>query len=141
MKKLMKFVLIVGFVFGGWALAAASLHVVRAPGTMAWGYIPLNVQLVPKNTLTFRETYVDTTKWSVADVTAHSTFVDRLHQANKLDLVKQAMETPAPVSVTVNKKPAAPANTAVSTPAEDPKPAASAQPQPTSIFDFSDQKK
>lgn len=141
MKKLMKFVLIVGFVFGGWALAAASLHVVRAPGTMAWGYIPLNVQLVPKNTLTFRETYVDTTKWSVADVTAHSTFVDRLHQANKLDLVKQAMETPAPVSVTVNKKSAAPANTAVSTPAEDPKPAASAQPQPTSIFDFSDQKK
>ena len=38
MRKFIKFVLIVAFVFGGWALAAASLHVVRAPGTMAWGY-------------------------------------------------------------------------------------------------------
>ena len=28
-KKLIKFVLVVAFVFGGWTLAAASLHVVR----------------------------------------------------------------------------------------------------------------
>jgi hypothetical protein len=140
--KLVKFVLTVGFVFGGWALAAASLHVVRAPGSMAWGRIPFNVQLVPKNTLTFKETYIDTTKWSVADVTAHPTFIDRLHQANKLDLVKQAMETPAPVSVTVVKPAAAaiPAKGETTVAAPEPKPAASAQPhQPTSIFDFSDQ--
>jgi hypothetical protein len=151
MMKFVKFVFVVGFIFGGWALAAASLHVVRAPGTMAWGYIPLNVQLIPKNTLTFHETYVDTTKWSVVDASAHPSFVDRLRQANKLDLVKKAMETPAPVSVTV--KPVTPATPA--TPATvvaeggqngghatvDPKPAASAQKQqPTSIFDFSDQK-
>ena len=145
MKKFIKFVLIVAFVFGGWALAAASLHVVRAPGTMAWGYIPVKVQLVPKNNLTFRETYVDTTKWSVADVTNHPTFIDRLQQANKIDLVKKAMETPAPVSVTVN--PAAPANNAVgaSNDTQAAKtvsstagatPATNAQ-QPTSIFDFS----
>ena len=149
MMKFVKFVFVVGFIFGGWALAAASLHVVRAPGTMAWGYVPLNVQLIPKNTLTFHETYVDTTKWSVVDATAHPSFVDRLRQANKLDLVKKAMETPAPVSVTV--KPATPAATPAAVVAEggqgggsatlESKPAASAQKQqPTSIFDFSDQK-
>src|SRR3982750_1719179 len=66
-KKLIKFVFVVALVFGGWALAAASLHVVRAPGTMAFGYVPLKVQLITKNAITFRETYVDTTKWSVVD--------------------------------------------------------------------------
>jgi len=146
MMKFVKFVFVVGFIFGGWALAAASLHVVRAPGTMAWGYIPLNVQLVPKNTLTFQETYVDTTTWSVVDASAHPSFVDRLRQANKLDLVKKAMETPAPVTVTVNPPQPAEAVAGMqggSGATVDPKPAASAQskPQPTSIFDFSDQPK
>lgn len=98
MKKLIKFVFIVSFVFGGWALAAASLHVVRAPGEMGCAKVrvPFNVQLVPKNSLTFKDTYLDTRKWTAADVASHPAFVDRLHQANKLELVKQAMETPAP---------------------------------------------
>src|SRR5438445_5640364 len=86
-KKILKFAFIVAFVFGGWALAAASLHIVRAPGSMVRGYIPLNVQLIPKNSLTFKDTYVDTTKWSSADVANHPCFVDRLHQADKMDLV------------------------------------------------------
>ena len=70
MKKLIKFVLVVALMFGGWTLAAASLHLVRAPGTMAFGYIPFKVQLITKNAITFRDTYVDTTKWSVADAQA-----------------------------------------------------------------------
>jgi hypothetical protein len=120
-KKLIKFVFVVALVFGGWALAAASLHVVRAPGTMAFGYVPFKVQLITKNAITFRETYVDTTKWSVADRNAHKGFVDRLEQLNKSDLA------PAP---------AADAH-AAATPAEIQK----ATPQTTetpqkSIFDF-----
>jgi hypothetical protein len=87
-KKLLKFVFIVGFVFGGWALAAASLHVVRAPGSMLHGYVPLNVQLVPKNAVTFRQTYVDTTKWSLADYDANKDLVARLEQVNKSNLVE-----------------------------------------------------
>src|SRR6478609_798989 len=86
-KKLTKFVLVVALMFGGWALAAASLHLVRAPGTMAFGYVPFKVQLITKNAITFRDTYVDTTKWSVADAQAHQDFVNRLDQLNKSDLV------------------------------------------------------
>jgi large subunit ribosomal protein L7/L12 len=86
-KKLLKFVFVVALVFGGWALAAASLHVVRAPGTMAFGYVPFKLQLITKNAITFRETYVDTTKWSVVDADAHKDFVNRLEQLNKADLV------------------------------------------------------
>ena len=149
MKKMMKFVVIVAILFGGWALAAASLHVVRAPGTMAWGKIPLNVQLIPKNALTFRETYVDTTKWSVADVEAHRSFVDRLYQVKKQELVKQAEETPAPAHA---KTPQSAGETPVSlqsdlpvstTVAEAPKAASSTakKAEPTSIFDFSSPKK
>ena len=130
MKKLMKFVFVLTFVFGGWALAAASLHVVRGPGTMLWGYVPVNVQLVPKTNLTFNETYVDTTKWSAADVAAHPAFVERLHQANKSDLVKQASERPAPVT------PAAmPAQASARATEPVPAPVTSA-PAPKSIFDY-----
>src|SRR4051812_2293191 len=86
-KKLTKFVLVIALMFGGWALAGASLHVVRAPGTMAFGYIPVKVQLITKNAITFRETYVDTTKWTVVDAEAHKDFVNRLDQLNKSDLV------------------------------------------------------
>src|SRR3954464_3293180 len=92
-KKLTKFVLLVALVFGGWALAAASLHVVRAPGTMAFGYVPFKVQLITKNAITFRQTYVDTTKWAVVDADAHKDFINRLDQLNKSDLVAHVKPT------------------------------------------------
>lgn len=130
MKKLIKFVLIVAFVFGGWALAAASLHVVRAPGSMCRGLIPTRVQIIPKNTLTFHDTWIDTTKWNAADVAAHPVFVDRLQQADKLDLVKAAMQKPAPSEAQAS---AAPTPAPVTT---DKAPAAPAPPAPKSIFDF-----
>ena len=107
MKKLIKFVFVVGLVFGGWALAAASLHVVRAPGSMAFGKVPFTVQLLTKNAITFRETYVDTTKWSVADLDSHRDFVARLEQVNKADLV--AHLKPASDAHASAKAPAAPA--------------------------------
>ena len=130
MKKLTKFVLVVALMFGGWALAAASLHLVRAPGTMAFGYIPFKVQLITKNAITFRDTYVDTTKWSVADAQAHQDFVNRLDQLNKSDLVahiKPAADAHASAAPTPSK--------AVEAPKASPQ-ASSETPQ-KSIFDFS----
>ena len=128
MKKLLKFVVIVGFVFGGWALAAASLHVVRAPGTMVGGYVPLNVQLVPKNSITFRQTYVDTTKWSVAEYQANKDFVARLEQVNKSALVEHAKgSAPSATDAHASAKPSP-------TPAA---PSASTEKDQKSIFDFS----
>lgn len=126
MKKLLKFVIVVALVFGGWALAAASLHVVRAPGTMAFGYVPFKLQLITKNAITFRETYVDTTKWSVVDADAHKDFVNRLDQVNKSDLVAHV-------------KPAADAHASAAKPAEVQKTApqaASTETAQKSIFDF-----
>lgn len=137
MKKVLKFAFIVAFVFGGWALAAASLHVVRAPGSMCWGYIPANIQIVPKNALSFRETLVDTTKWSSADVVNHPVFVDRLHQANKMELVKEAMERPSPADTTASAVPQHETPTVNAAPMPTPAPAAPAAPPQKSIFDFS----
>jgi outer membrane biosynthesis protein TonB len=134
-KKVLKFALIVAFVFGGWALAAASLHVVRAPGSMCWGYIPANIQLVPKNALSFRETWVDTTKWSSADLANHPAFVDRLHQANKMELVQKAMETPSPADTTASAVP--PPHNAPAVSSEPTATPAPATPPQKSIFDFS----
>jgi hypothetical protein len=136
-KKLMKFVLIVAFVFGGWALAAASLHVVRAPGTMCRGVIPANLQIIPKNTLTYKDTFVDTTKWSSADVAAHPVFVDRLQQTNKMELIKQAMEKPAPSEAQASAAPqGTPAVSIDKAPTAPVAPAAPAPPAQKSIFDF-----
>ena len=135
MKKLIKLVLVVAFVFGGWALAAASLHVVRAPGSMCLGMIPTKLQIIPKNTLTFKETWIDTTRWNAADVAAHPVFVDRLQQTNKMDLIKEAMEKPAASEAQASAAPTAPAPP-TATVTEKASSAPAAPPAPKSIFDF-----
>lgn len=145
--KLCKFVFMVAFIFGGWALAAASLHVVRAPGTMLWNKVPVNIQFVPKSNLTFKNTFIDTTKWTVADVEAHPAFVARLQQANRTCLIEQAEKTPAPAQATASatftgrhQPVPAPAPTRTTEPQPTP-PADSTstqeKPKPRSIFDFS----
>lgn len=67
MKKLILFVVFL-FLIAGWALAAASLHVVRTAGP-----IPKvgGLALVPKDRLTYRETWLDVTTWTDAQVAAH----------------------------------------------------------------------
>jgi hypothetical protein len=67
MKKLFLFVMFL-MLIAGWALAAASLHVVRTAGP-----IPKvgGVALVPKDRLTYRETYVDVTAWTDEQLAAH----------------------------------------------------------------------
>jgi len=121
-KSLLKFVIVVGLMFGGWALAAASLHVVKSPGSMIYGKVPFNVQLVTKNNLTFHDTYVDTSKWSVSDLDAHKDVVARLEQTNKTDALAHLNST----ATADARTPAHPAPTA---PAPTDKPS-------KSIFDF-----
>ncbi|MFI5380027.1 MAG: hypothetical protein ACHRHE_12080 [Tepidisphaerales bacterium] len=79
--RLFVFLLLVG----GWALAAASLHLVRTPGA-----IPKlgMLHVVPKANLTYAQTWLDTTKWTSADLDNHSVFKHRLEDAGKLDWVK-----------------------------------------------------
>lgn len=64
----------------GWTLAAAALHVVIVPGESA-GEGDLTVLVIPKNRLSFAETYVDARAWSAADVPSHEALVSRLIEA------------------------------------------------------------
>ena len=67
MKKLFLFVTFV-MLIAGWTLAAASLHVVRMTGP-----VPKvgRIVLVPKERITFRQTYVDVSGWSAEQLAAH----------------------------------------------------------------------
>ena len=55
-------------------LTALSMHVVRAPGKVAF---------VPKSQLTLIDAYVDTTNWTANDMNEHDALVKRLAQAGK----------------------------------------------------------
>jgi hypothetical protein len=74
MKALFK-LFVFAFLLGGWALAASALSLVRSPnGECAMG----RLTLMPKEHLTFRQTWVDTTKWTDADAAAHPYIATRL---------------------------------------------------------------
>jgi hypothetical protein len=68
----------------GWGLAALSLHVIRTPGDMP-------IRLVPKERFDYRDTYVDTTKWTIDDVTQHPALVSKLLRVGKGDLLKHVV--------------------------------------------------
>ena len=149
MKKFLKFIVVTAFVLGGWVLAAASLHVVRAPGKMVFDLIPLKIEFIPKSTITFHDTYVDTTKWTSADVASHSAFKDRLDQAGKGFLLDEAIKTPAPVVYTPPAKSPETYTTSTSTPTDGPAVKSEVKTEsvktepakPKSIFDFSGEKR
>ncbi len=65
MKNMFRAVVLLVLV-GGWALAGSALHVVRTP---------TNVVLIPKSHLAFRDTFLDTRTWTIADDRAHPAFV------------------------------------------------------------------
>src|SRR5690349_6163974 len=106
---------------------------------MAWGKIPFTVQFVPKTTLTFQETWVDTTHWTSADVAAHPAFKARLEQANKLYLIEKAQQTPSPSDAQASALPKASTPVVSAAPAPTPAsaPATANTNAPKSIFDFS----
>ena len=62
----------------GWGLAAASLHLVRVPGTFT---------LVTKDEIGIKDTYVDTTQWTLAQAAEHPGVVRRLLATGKTDLL------------------------------------------------------
>lgn len=84
MTKIFKYVFLLAFVFGGWVLAASTLHVVRTPvpaDKPSW--LPIWVELVPKGQMTFSQTWVDATKWTANDFAEHSELVSHLYPATQ----------------------------------------------------------
>lgn len=69
--------LVLCLILGGWALAAAALHVVRTEGQ-----IPVigKVLFVPKEHMSFKDIYVDTRAWTDADREAHPLVTARLRE-------------------------------------------------------------
>ena len=77
MKQMIRAVTLVLLV-GGWSMAAAAVHVIRTSS---------NIAIVPKDRLTFRGTWVDTRKWTLADDQAHPAVVARLVHLGRADLL------------------------------------------------------
>lgn len=70
---------------GGWTLSALSLHVIRTPEQ-----IPIT--LVTKDRMSFRDTWVDTTKWKLDDVGKHPLLVQRLIRAHKAEVLEHLVD-------------------------------------------------
>lgn len=93
---------------GGWALSAAALHVVRTPANV------LTVTVLPKNELSFDDTYVDTREWTMQDVPKHNDLVRRLITTGKSDVVahvadpKSSRDVATQLADALNSAPAAP---------------------------------
>ena len=79
--RLFVFILLVA----GWGLAALSVHVVRTPDQ-----IPITI--LTKNRLDWRETYTDTTKWTMEDVPRHPLLIERILQTGKSDVLNHVVD-------------------------------------------------
>lgn len=77
---------IFSLLIGGWGLAAASLHVIRSPGSAA------NIALVPKSKLQIQNTYVDTRNWTMQDASNHPALITRLIDAQRADLLSHVAD-------------------------------------------------
>lgn len=83
MKKL--FLLTVfALLAGGWALASSAIYVVRTPSKFI---------VIPKDHLEYKDTYVDTRQWTLADDSAHAEVVARLIQTGKSDQLAHTVNT------------------------------------------------
>ena len=63
---------------GGWALAAAAVHVVIVPGDSEADDDAWKLLLLPKNRMGYSDTYADTRGWTAADAREHEDLVSRL---------------------------------------------------------------
>ena len=72
--------LILALLAAGWTLAAAALHVVVLPDEQSAAG-DIKILIVPKNRLSFVDTYVDARGWSAAEVSRHEALVSRLVEA------------------------------------------------------------
>jgi hypothetical protein len=67
----------------GWGLSAACLHVVRTPA---------GVSILPKDRLSFTDTYADTRTWTPEDLPKHSALVARLVASDRGQLLAHVVE-------------------------------------------------
>jgi hypothetical protein len=80
MKATFRFIVLI-LLLAGWSLAALSLHVVRGEGS--------RVIVLPKQSLDWRDIYVDTRGWTLDDVANHPAVVNRLIQNGKADVLQR----------------------------------------------------
>jgi hypothetical protein len=71
------------FMAGGWCLSAACLYVVRTPA---------GVTVMPKERLTFTDTWADTRAWTIKDVPQHAALVNRLVSSERGHLLAHVVE-------------------------------------------------
>jgi hypothetical protein len=83
MKNLFR-VLVTLLLLGGWALAAAALHVIYTGGRLT---------VIPKDRLDITDTYVDPRTWTLNDVAEHPAVVSRLIATGKADVLKHVADT------------------------------------------------
>jgi hypothetical protein len=81
--RLTTFVLLVG----GWALAAASVQVVRTTARQ----VPY---VLTKEHLTYHDTYLDTRTWTIADDKAHPDLVEHVIRLNRPEILASTVEFP-----------------------------------------------
>jgi hypothetical protein len=77
---------VVVLLLGGWGLAAAAVHVIRVPGQS----FPV---VITKEHLGYKDTYIDTRKWTVSDDAAHPAVVSRLLELRQSDLLAHTVNT------------------------------------------------
>ncbi len=92
MKQMIRAVTLVLLV-GGWSLAGSAVHVVRTPGNLA---------VVPKDRLSFHDTYLDTRKWTLADDQAHPAVVARLVHLGRSDLLAHTLPNSTDAQATLD---------------------------------------
>jgi hypothetical protein len=95
MKTVFK-LLLLAILLAGWGLASSSLYLVRGPGKLAG--IPKTEwagrwALITKDCLGFRDTYVDTSKWTVDDLARHPVVAQRIRESGKKYLISHITET------------------------------------------------
>jgi hypothetical protein len=75
---------VLGLLVGGWAVAASTLHVVRNGD---------RVNVLTKEKLGIRDTYVNAANWSANDVAAHPIIAKRLIATGKADVLSKSFES------------------------------------------------
>ena len=79
-------VIVTLLLLAGWMLAVSAMHVIRTAGT------PI---VIPKDRLSFRDTYVDVRNWTLDDVSRHAPVAKRLIATGKADVLSGAVGSPS----------------------------------------------
>jgi len=72
----------------GWTLAASAVHVILTPDPSTTE----RVIIIPKDQISFEDTFVDTRKWTLADAANHPKVVQRLIDTGKADRIAHVLD-------------------------------------------------